>query len=49
MYVDDRMVFDVYSFSRQVLFANLGERVRYEDKGILKWFLGLLSHKIKTV
>ena len=41
VHVDDMIIFDVDEISVQELIANLGKRIRIEDKGVLKWFLGI--------
>ena len=44
MNVDDLIIFDVDEFSVQELIANLGTRMRIEEKGVAEWFLGIKIH-----
>ena len=48
-YVDDIITFDVDEFSVQKLIANLGKRIRIEDKGATEWFLGIKITLVKNV
>ena len=41
VYVDDMIFFDVDENSVQELIANLGKRIRIEDKGVPEWFFGI--------
>ena len=44
MYVDNLINFVVDEISAQELIANLGKRIRIEDKGVPKWFLGIKNN-----
>ena len=44
VYNDGIIIFDVDETSVQELIANLGKRIRNEDKGVPEWFLGIKIH-----
>ena len=41
---DDMIIFNIDEISVQELIANLGKRIRIEDKGVLEWFLEIKNH-----
>ena len=49
VHVDDMIIFDVDETSVQELVADLGKRIRIEDKGVLKWFLRIKLKLMKNV
>ena len=44
VYFDDMITFDADKISMHELIANLGKRIRIEDKGVPEWFLGIKVH-----
>ena len=47
VYVDDMIIFDIDEVSAQELIANLGKRIRIEDKGVPECFLGTKTHVVE--
>ena len=49
LFVNDMIVFDVDELSLQELIANLGRRIRIEDKSVPESFLGKKFTLVKNI